>query len=402
MRILLLTNKVPFPPHGGYAIVVHNAVKELLAAGCEITLFSLNTSKHFVRTKEISDPLFQKIKFVQYKIDTKISIKGAFLNLFSKESYNLSRFFEIDCANKLAHLLRSQEFDIIQLEGLFVVPYLEVLRKNSAAKIVYRAHNIEQQIWKRLTVNEGSFIRRIYLNFLSNRLQTYENSVLNNFDSLIAISAVDERFFLSIGCKIPIKTLPVSLNIKDYDKHFSLCKHKSIGYIGSMDWRPNIEGLEWFVEKVWPSIQKLDFGITFHLAGKHLPNHFYKYDDKNFIVEGEVEDALEFISRQHVFIVPLLAGSGMRVKIIEAMALGKCIIATSIAAEGINYQHDKNILIADKADDFYKQILRCFTDKNLVFRIGEQAKKLVEKYHNTEKSSKAMLQLYKQLSENKD
>lgn len=402
MRILLLTNKVPFPANGGYAIVVYNTIKELVAAGCEVTLFSLNTSKHFVKTKEITDPLFKQIKFIQYKIDTNVSIRGAFLNLFSKDSYNLSRFFETNCANKLAYLLRTKEFDIIQFEGLFVVPYLEVIRANCGAKVIYRAHNIEHQIWKRLTVQESSILRKLYFNFLSKRLQTYENRVLNSFDSLFAISSVDEHFFKSIGCKIPVYTFPVSLNKNEYTKEFPHCTHKSIGYIGSMDWRPNMEGLQWFLEKVWPLIKQLDSGITFHLAGKHLPKHIYRYSDKEFVVEGEVEDALEFISRQHVFVVPLLSGSGMRVKIIEAMALGKCVIATSIAAEGINYQHDKNILIADKADDFYKQILRCFTEKTLVSRIGQQAKKLIDKYHDNEKSSKAMLKLYKELCGHKD
>jgi glycosyltransferase involved in cell wall biosynthesis len=402
MRILLLTNKVPFPATGGYAIVVYNTIKEFVSSGCEVTLFSLNTSRNFVKTKEINDSLFKQIKFVQYKINADVSIKGAFLNLFSKESYNLSRFFEVDCANKLAYLLRTKEFDIIQLEGLFVVPYLDIIRASSTAKVIYRAHNIEHQIWKRLTTQESSLFRKLYYNFLSNRLQTYEKSILNKFDTLFAISSVDEHFFKSIGCNIPVYTFPVSLNRKEYAKEFPLCTHKSIGYIGSMDWRPNMEGLQWFLEKVWPLIQQLDSGITFHLAGKYLPKHLTSYSDHSFVIEGEVEDALEFIARQHVFVVPLLSGSGMRVKIIEAMALGKCVIATSIAAEGIHYQHDKNILIADKADDFYKQILRCFTDKNLVSRIGQQAKKLVDKYHDNEKSSRAMLKLYRELCGHKD
>jgi glycosyltransferase involved in cell wall biosynthesis len=168
-----------------------------------------------------------------------------------------------------------------------------------------------------------------------------------------------------------------------------------------MDWRPNIEGLEWFLDTVWPSIRQLDSGITFHLAGKNIPKQFKIMGDESFIMEGEVENAAEFISRQHVLIVPLLSGSGMRVKIIEAMALGKCIIATSIAAEGINYHHDKNILIADKADDFYKQILRCFTDKTLITKIGEGARKLVEKNHDNTKLSKSLLKVYQELCEPK-
>jgi glycosyltransferase involved in cell wall biosynthesis len=164
-----------------------------------------------------------------------------------------------------------------------------------------------------------------------------------------------------------------------------------------MDWRPNIEGVDWFLETVWPAIQQLGSGITFHLAGKNIPKQFEIMCNDSFIMEGQVENAAEFISRQHVLIVPLLSGSGMRVKIIEAMALGKCIIATSIAAEGINYHHDKDILIADQADDFYKQILRCFTDKTLISRIGASARRLVEKNHNQQKINHNLQKVYQEI-----
>ena len=400
MRVLLLTNRVPFPADGGYAIVVYHTIKALVDLGCEVTLFSLNTTKHFIKVKDIKDPLFKNIKFVQYKIDNRVKAKDAFLNLFSDQSYNISRFYDTDCASKLGHILRSNTFDIVQFEGLQVTPYLEVVKANTTAKIIYRAHNIEHQIWKRLTNKENFFLRKIYYNILSKKLQRFEFKILNSFDALIAISFVDEHFFKSI-CGIPVHTFPVALDLENYNNHYRLSPNKSVGYIGSMDWRPNIEGLEWFLDTVWPSIRQLDSGITFHLAGKNIPKPFKIMGDESFIMEGEVENASEFISRQHVLIVPLLSGSGMRVKIIEAMALGKCIIATSIAAEGINYHHDKNILIADKADDFYKQILRCFTDKTLITKIGEGARKLAEKNHDNAKLSKSLLKVYQELCEPK-
>ncbi|MRX47303.1 glycosyltransferase family 4 protein [Pedobacter puniceum] len=401
MKVLLLTNRVPFPPNGGYPIVIYNTIRELVELGCEVTLFSLNTTKHFVKTKEIKDPVFKKIKFVQYKIDNRVKVKDAFLNLFTGKSYNLSRFYEKNCASKLAHLLRTQEFDIIQFEGLQVVPYLDIIKEVSKGKLIYRAHNIEHQIWKRLTLQENFFLRKMYFGLLSKRLQKFEFKILNSFDAILAISSVDEHFFKSVGCQSPVHTFPVALNLDNYEVQQQLSLHKSIGYIGSMEWRPNLEGIDWFLEKVWPSIKQLDAGITFHLAGKNMPKYLKVLNSQSFILEGEVEDAAAFMARQHVLIVPLLSGSGMRVKIIEAMALGKCIIATSIAAEGINYQHDVNILIADKADDFYKQILRCFTDKTLISRIGKEAKKLVAKYHDNKTLSKDLLNVYQTICDKK-
>src|SRR5690606_16649600 len=155
MRVLLLSNRVPFPPHGGYSIVVYNTIKELVELGCDVTLFSLNSSKHFVRPDRIKDPLLDSIKFSKYRIDTRVNIRDAFLNLFTNKSYNISRFYDVGCASKLAHLLRKNEYDIIQLEGLQVTPYYDVIKANSNAKIIYRSHNIEHQIWKKLSVQEN-------------------------------------------------------------------------------------------------------------------------------------------------------------------------------------------------------------------------------------------------------
>lgn len=397
MRILLLTNRVPFPANGGYSIVVHNTIQSLLTLGCEVTLFGLNTTKHYVKVDEIDDPIFKKIKFYQYKIDNRVKAQNAFLNLFSTKSYNISRFFHPGCASRLSHLLKNNDFDIVQFEGLQVTPYLATVKENTTAKLIYRAHNIEHQIWKRLTVKEDFLIRKLYLHLLSKRLQSFEFNILGNFDAILAISFVDERFFNSLGYTSNVHTFPVALNLDNYVNDYILSPNKSIGYIGSMDWRPNIEGLDWFLEKVWPNIIQLGSGITFHLAGRNLPESYEVLADEHFIIEGEVDNALEFIARQHIMIVPLLSGSGMRVKIIEAMALGKCIIATSIAAEGINYNHDLDILIADSSDHFYRQILRCFTDKSLINRIGDGARKLVEKHHNQQNHGEKLVKVYEGL-----
>jgi glycosyltransferase involved in cell wall biosynthesis len=401
MRVLLLTSRVPFPADGGYAIVVYNTIKGLVEHGCDVTLFSLNPTKHYVNTRDIQDPLFRKIKFVQHKIDDRINPKDAFLNLFTQQSYNISRFYDPNCSQKIIYLLKKNQFDVVQFEGLQVTLYLETIKANSNAKTIYRAHNIEHQIWRRLTHNENFFLRKMYLALLSRRLKKFEYKILNNFDLLLAISFVDEHFFKNIGCKTPIISLPVALHLANYQQEFSLSPYKSIGYIGTMDWRPNLEGINWFLETVWPLIERLDSGITFHLAGKNSPKELFNLKSPSFIMDGEVDDAMQFIAVQHVLVFPLLSGSGMRVKIIEAMALGKCIIATSIAAEGINYLHDKNILIADHADDFYKQILRCFTEKELITKIGANAKKLVENYHDNEKTSKHLVGIYKNLVEAK-
>lgn len=398
MKALILTNRVPFPPNSGYPIVVYNTIKGLLSEGVEISLFSLNVSKHKVDVDDIYDPIFEQINFHSYQIDTEVNIWGAFFNIFSNQSYNVSRFYDDDAARILENILRENEFDIIQFEGLFVVPYLDLVKVNSKAKLIYRAHNIEFDVWERLAARERFTPRRKYLEFLSRRLKIYEKEQINRFHQVFAISEPDRQNILQFGCQTRLEVFPVAVDFEQYQVDLSKTSFPTLFHLGAMDWRPNKEGLEWFLEEIWPDIEKLSSELRFYIAGKNMQRQFFEYDSDNLIVEGEVFDAVEFMNSKAIMIVPLLSGSGMRVKIIEGMAMKKCIIATSMAAEGIACEHGKDILIADTPDEFYRSILQCITQPHRWREIGEQARKTVERDHDISGNSKRMLEIYEQLT----
>ncbi|MBB5635852.1 glycosyltransferase involved in cell wall biosynthesis [Pedobacter cryoconitis] len=397
MKTLILSNRVPFPPNSGYPIVVYNTMKGLLNLGVDITLFSINTNKHRVDVDDIYDPVYDQIKFHSFDLDTEVNLWGAFFNIFSNESYNVSRFYDDDAAKLLENILRENEFDIIQFEGLFVVPYLDVVKTNSKAKLIYRAHNIVFDVWERLANSERFTPRRKYLQFLSRRLKIYETEQINRFHQIFAISQPDRLSILSFGCEIGIEVFPVALDFEKYTIDQSKTSFPTLFHLGAMDWRPNKEGLEWFIEEIWPDIEKLSSELRFYVAGKSMPQHFYDYDSDNLVVEGEVFDAIEFMNSKAIMIVPLLSGSGMRVKIIEGMAMKKCIIATTYAAEGLNCENGKDILIADTADEFYRCILQCITHPNRWREIGENARRTAERDHNLSTISLRMLNVYERL-----
>ena len=149
MKVLILTNRVPFPPNSGYPIVVYNTIKGLLKLGVEVTLFSINTSKHNVDVDDIYDPVFEKITFHSYSIDTEVNIWGAFFNIFSNQSYNVSRFYDEDAAKLLENVLHEHEYDIVQFEGLFVVPYLDTVKALMFGKDLQPEKILDQEenIW---------------------------------------------------------------------------------------------------------------------------------------------------------------------------------------------------------------------------------------------------------------
>jgi glycosyltransferase involved in cell wall biosynthesis len=397
LKTLILSNRVPFPPNSGYPIVVYNTINGLLKLGVEITLFSINTNKHRVDVDDIYDPVFEQINFHSFELDTEVNLWGAFLNIFSNESYNVSRFYDDEAAKLLENILHENEFDIIQFEGLFVVPYLEVVKNNSKAKLIYRAHNIVFDVWERLANSERFTPRRRYLQFLARRLKVYETEQINRFHQIFAISEPDRQSILHFGCETCLDVIPVALDFEKYVTDPAKTSFPTLFHLGAMDWRPNKEGLEWFIDEIWPDIEKLNSELRFYIAGKAMQQHFYDYDSDNLVVEGEVFDAIEFMNSKAIMIVPLLFGSGMRVKIIEGMAMKKCVIATSYAAEGLNYENGKDLLIADTADEFYRCILQCITHPNRWREIGENARKTVERDHNLSVVSERTLNIYKRL-----
>ncbi len=395
MKALIITHRVPFPANSGYPIVVYNTIKGLLAEGVDITLFSLNPYKYRVDVDDIYDPVYDQIKFDSRIIFTEVSLWGAFLNIFSHDAYNVSRYYDEDAAQAIENILREQQFDVVQFEGLYVVPYLSIVKEHSSAKLVYRAHSIEHEVWERLALRERFNPRRRYLEFLARRLKSYERDQISRFHQVFAISEQDRHSLFMFGSDTPLEVFPVALDFEKYKVDSTKTIFPTLFHLGAMDMRQNREGLAWFLDEVWPDIEKLSGDLRFYIAGRHMPKEFFEYDYDNLIVEGEVLDAIEFMNSKAIMIVPLLTGSGMRVKIIEGMAMEKCVIATSMAAEGIICQHGKDILIADSPDEFYRCILQCLTQPNLWRELGQEARRTVEKNHDLRWHAKCMVQTYK-------
>ena len=164
-----------------------------------------------------------------------------------------------------------------------------------------------------------------------------------------------------------------------------------------MNWIPNEEGIDWFLNKVWDLINMKMPDLKFYLAGREMPDWLINNKKTNVEVVGEVESAQDFINSKVIMIVPLFSGSGIRIKIIEGMALGKAIISTKLGAEGIHYEDNKNILIANTPEEFVDQIEKCIKSKKLCETIGFNARKLIEKKYDNKKIIQNLVDFYKEI-----
>jgi len=383
MNILIVANKFPYPAKDGGSIATLNLALGLQQAGNHVTLLAINTSKHYFDINQIPDQLKQRIQFYDCYINTDICIVKLLWNLlFSRKPYNASRFIHNDLKNKLKKLLLNNSFDVIQFEGLYVLPYISIIRKYAKALISYRAHNVEFEIWERVLANEMNLFKRIYISILVKRLKRFELSFINRYDLFLPITKRDLEKLNGFGNNKNTLVVPTGVNIENY-KIIEENNYPNLFFIGALDWIPNQEGLIWFLENCWKEIKQTNNKLHLKIAGRNAPNEFVrKLENYNVQYVGEVDNAISFMNENAIMIVPLLSGSGMRIKIIEGMALGKVIISTSVGAEGIDVEHNKNILIANLPHDIVDMILQITTDKERFSQISFNARTFISKHYD--------------------
>ena len=389
MNVLQLCIKPPFPPVDGGTIAMHSLSQALLSLDANLFILSVASDKHPVHTDALPQDYCQKTHFQSVYIDLNIHPLHAAAALLSRTSYNVSRYLSDDFSHTLAELLRNNRFDAVLVESLFLTPYLPLIRSLSSARVVLRAHNVEHHIWQQRAASSRNPFKRLYLSHLARTLKTYELNHLNDYDAIACISRNDADFFLHNGCHKPLFNIPFAMQaIPQLD---SAPEPYSLFHIGAMDWAPNLEGIDWFLHNVWPLLHATLPQARLFLAGRKMPQHLLDLHLDGVSIIGEVPDAQQFIASKLINIVPLLSGSGLRIKIIEAMAAGKTVVSTSVGAAGINYTDGTDILIADTPEEFVNHISHCLSDPAFCRSIGTNAAELIRQHYNPTQVSKSLL-----------
>ena len=396
MKILLLCNKPPYPASEGGPMAMNSIISGLLEAGHQVKVLAVNNSKYNVSEADIPDEYKKKTGIELIDVDLRVRRMRALLNLFTKKSYHVERFISKDFKARLTEVLEKEQFDVVQLEMLFMAPYVETIREHSKAMIVLRAHNVEHKIWERIAKETKFFLKRWYINHLAKTLKDYELSALETVDGIAAITRKDAAFFRKYSSK-PVIDIPYGVYPEEFTPKYEIEGKPKFYHIGSMNWMPNEEGIRWFIDEVLPKTVEKVPDFVYHLAGRNMPEWLKSLKNKNVDIVGEVPDAKAFVSNNDVAIVPLLSGSGIRIKIIESMALGKTVITTPVGAEGILYDEEVNVIIAENIAKMVEAIRAINENPQIAVRIGQAARKLVEENYDNRKIIARLLMFYEQI-----
>lgn len=397
MKILQLTNRIPFPLNDGGNLAVHAVTEGFLQADVSLSMLAMNTTRHWVDLNTLP-PLYKQIQhFKSVKVDNRIKPLDALLSLFKGSSYNIDRFISKEYNQELINILQKEIFDIVHLESLFLVPYIKTIRKYSKAKIVIRQHNIEFHIWERLAAKAKNPLKKTYLNLLAKRLKRFELEHINDCDLIVPISEKDKKNYITLGTERPLFLHPFGIDIEKVLFYPSDVLPLSLYHIGAMDWLPNQESVNWLLEKVMPLVNEQLPEIKLYLAGRNMPEYYVQQKWKNVEVLGEVPDATAFEKDKSILVVPLLSGGGVRIKIFQAMAMGKTVITTSIGVEGITAENNKEVFIADTPEDFAWKIIEVVQQPGLIQQTGIAARKLIQEKYNRPLLIKDLLERYQSL-----
>lgn len=388
-RILILTNRVPYPLNDGGNMATHAMVQGYQSQGWKVYLLSMNTSRHYLGADALSGLYKDIYKFETIEVNNEVSVFGVLKNLlFSALPNHATRFQSPVFQSAILNAITSFCPDVIQVESVFMSGYIPAIRNVTDALISLRLHNIEWQVWQRMGKAVSNPIKKWYINNLSDRIKVYEKQVWQTYDLLIPITETDATVVRSTISPKQLQTIPFGININDVQIYENETWNSY--HIGAMDWLPNQDAIEWFVKEVWPLIHKTVPEFNFYFAGRNMPGRFNTYNADGMHCMGEVADAKAFIADKKILIVPLRSGGGIRVKILEAMAAEKLVISTSIGMQGIDAVPGIHYLLADSPKQFAEAIK--WTVDNITDAIGisQKARLLIRDLYSSHHLAKTL------------
>ena len=363
--------------------------ESLARRGAEVEILSLNPRKH---RGEARGPL--PIRAVD--VDTSRILGPALRGLAERLPYIVARFVSCDFRDAVRASMRRFAPDVVQIESPFLLPYTADLRAAGDARLVLRSLNVEFRIWEGLARNERNPVRRVALRRMASSLRTYELRAMESVDAIVPISEADAADFRALGCTRPMHVVPCGVSLPARAPQSP--QPRTVGFIGSLDFRPNQDAVMWILDELWPRVVERMPDARLSIAGSSPPDALRRRArERGVHLLGDVDDAEAFLRTMSVVIAPLFAGGGMRIKVLEAMALEKPVVATTIGAGGVDVQHGRDLLIADDVESFAGAVVRLLGDPHEAARLGLAARASVAERYDSDALAHGLLRFYEEL-----
>lgn len=398
MRILLISRRIPYPPNTGYPQRVYNLLYRT-AREHEIWLATFihanqdpNEIAHLKNfCKGVETAIFQNHGAISHPVK-------AMLYYFKGIPPELRMYESRELAGKINNLVTQVEFDIIQIEDSQMGIFLDILPREIRSRTLLTFHDVNFKKYNQLFRLEPKMIRKIRTWLHSRMMLRWEPNHAERFGRCIAVSEFDRQLLLSSNPRLKIDVIPNGVDTHLYQTLPNINRLPELIFIGNMGYRPNIDAMIYFCKDIYPKIRREVSELEMWIVGINPSPEVKQLEGNGIHVTGYVDDVRPFYRRSAVCVVPLRAGGGTRLKILEAMAVGRPVVSTSIGCEGLDVVDSEHLLIADTPQQFAKKTISLLKDNGLWQRITAQARLLVENQYDWEVISKQLMQVYTELA----
>jgi glycosyltransferase involved in cell wall biosynthesis len=412
MNILFLTQIVPFPPDAGPKVKTYHVLRALIKQGHSVTLVS------FVRPEEVK--YLSALEEVCPAVHVAPIRRSRLADVgYMLRSYLTGRPFLIErddlrpmqeIVNKLVeegdfHFIHANQLTMVQfaVRGASAIP-----GKNP--KVIFDAHNAVWTIVERMRENASWFLKPV-LGVEANRVKCYEGELLRTVDHILAVTDVDKAYLeeaLNASNSkeneriAQISVIPIAvdtLQLQPINRNPAL---KNIVTLGTLHYPPNADGIRWFLNEVFPLIRKNDPDVSLTVIGKNPPQDFLDLaarEEETIRVTGYVESLVPYLEASALMVVPVRAGGGMRVRILEAFAYAMPVVTTTVGLEGINAVPGQDVLVADSEIDFANQVNQLLENPSLREKLSTNGRNLAESKYDWQVVLSAMMPIFEDCNE---
>lgn len=401
-RLLFLAHLLPYPPDSGAGIRTYNILR-LLARDFEITALC------FYREDPSYDaiPLHRRLEALRafgrveaFPIPQQRSrVRLVWDHLRSVARARPYTYFVHDSTafdHALDRLLASTTFDVAHVDSLDLS---RVLPRLSGRPVVCTHHNVESALLLRRARGERRPLLRRYLRLQATLTEWEERRWLERVALNLAVSPDDEALLRALAPRARVATVPNGVDVERFTPAADGTHEEGSVFVGGTGWYPNRDGLEWFVGEILPRLGAIGASAPVRWVGHVTEEERRRFQGAGGVLDltGYVEDIRPHVTRAACFLVPLRVGGGTRLKVLDAWAMGKAVVSTTVGCEGLDARHLENILIADDPAEFARCVQRVLTDGELRRRLGAAGRRTVERRYGWDVVGATLRDLYRSL-----
>jgi polysaccharide biosynthesis protein PslH len=382
LRILWIKSGGLLPLDTGGKIRSYQLAKEL-ARKHEVTLFTFYPELSDDPHSELAR-IFSRVICLPLKLAKRASLLDCWhygRNLFSGRPHAMTKYCRPEVARQLREHLQEVEYDVLICDFLLtaaIIPW-----ETPSPKIIF-THNVEAVIWRRHYQVSRNPVWKAIAWREYRTMEKMERHFLSKADHVLTVSKKDCEAFAEYVDRRKITVIETGVDVEYFRPDFSATNSESMIFTGSMDWLPNEDAIFYFAKEILPRVRKNFPKALLTVVGRNPSPRLQALAmrEPGLKVTGRVEDIRPYMRDSAVYVVPLRIGGGTRIKIFEAMAMGKPVVSTTIGAEGLPVKHGETILLADTAEEFANSLELLFRDAALRGRIARSARELVELSHS--------------------